>query len=169
MLIELDRAIEELQKGGLVGLPTETVYGLGGVATLEAAMEQIYHVKQRPRDNPLICHFFNTEHVRAYVDDIPAYWSALVAAFSPGPVSYRLPLPASSPLQLCYSTLPHTDTTRAGAFSCLIKQLPGSGVSPLSDPSLPYRDIEEFFIFSLLRVVWQGSDTPLRSCLTYLV
>jgi L-threonylcarbamoyladenylate synthase len=99
MLIELDRAIEELQKGGLVGLPTETVYGLGGVATLEAAMEQIYHVKQRPRDNPLICHFFNAEHVRAYVDDIPAYWSALVAAFSPGPVSYRLPLPASSPLK----------------------------------------------------------------------
>ncbi|TNE48724.1 MAG: threonylcarbamoyl-AMP synthase [Deltaproteobacteria bacterium] len=98
-MMGLKQAIDALRRGEVVALPTETVYGLGGVATKDAAVERIFAAKGRPRDNPLICHFFDAEHILPFVKDVPPYWDALLQAFSPGPVSYRLPLPQESTLR----------------------------------------------------------------------
>lgn len=99
MIVGLEQAVQALREGEVVALPTETVYGLGGIATKDVAVERIFRAKGRPRDNPLICHFFDAEHIRPFVESLPLYWEALVEAFSPGPVSYRLPLPSHSPLR----------------------------------------------------------------------
>ncbi len=99
MMVELEQAVRLLLEERVVALPTETVYGLGGLATSKAAIAKIYAAKGRPQDNPLICHFLNAAHIQPYVSIVPGYWSSLVHAFSPGPVSYRLPLPEGSPLQ----------------------------------------------------------------------
>ncbi|MCU1390846.1 MAG: threonylcarbamoyl-AMP synthase, partial [Ilumatobacteraceae bacterium] len=53
---EVERALDILRAGGLVGLPTETVYGLAGDATNEAAVRRIFAAKGRPADHPLIVH-----------------------------------------------------------------------------------------------------------------
>lgn len=59
MFVSIEQAIELLKKGEIVILPTETVYGLGGIATKEMAIEKIYEIKKRPKNNPLICHIGN--------------------------------------------------------------------------------------------------------------
>lgn len=97
-ILTFEQAVSALLSEQVVALPTETVYGLGGVATSVAAIERIYEVKQRPRDNPLICHCYDATQLLSYVEAVPVYWRHLVAAFSPGPVSYRLALPTGSPL-----------------------------------------------------------------------
>jgi L-threonylcarbamoyladenylate synthase len=97
--ISLEQSVEALGRGRLVALPTETVYGLGAIATDERAIQRVYDVKERPRDNPLICHFYDVDHILSYVSDVPDYWRLLVDALSPGPVSFRFHLPADSPLR----------------------------------------------------------------------
>jgi L-threonylcarbamoyladenylate synthase len=57
MISQLDLAVQELEKGNVVAMPTETVYGLGAIATNELAVGKIFKAKNRPMDNPLICHF----------------------------------------------------------------------------------------------------------------
>ena len=52
----INEAVELLQKGKLIGFPTETVYGLGADATNQKAILKIYKNKQRPKSNPLIVH-----------------------------------------------------------------------------------------------------------------
>lgn len=81
--------------------PTETVYGLGAAADNQSAIEEIYRIKNRPADNPLICHFYSKEHIFEYVDTakIPPYWNILVKSFSPGPLTYLLALPTDSKLK----------------------------------------------------------------------
>ena len=55
----LDKSIVNLKKGNVVGIPTETVYGLGGNAYSKKAVQKIYNLKKRPKRNPLIVHYFN--------------------------------------------------------------------------------------------------------------
>ena len=57
----LTRAVETLSAGGLVALPTETVYGLAGLSTSAGSIAKIYEVKRRPRTNPLISHVSGIE------------------------------------------------------------------------------------------------------------
>lgn len=57
MRVEIDQAKQLLLDGKLVAFPTETVYGLGALATNESAVAAVYDIKHRPHDNPLICHF----------------------------------------------------------------------------------------------------------------
>ncbi len=87
-----------LKEGGVVVFPTETVYGLGAVATLPAAVDKVFTVKRRPRDNPLICHFSSIEDVMRWNISIPPSARELMTAWWPGPVSFLLDLPAGSPL-----------------------------------------------------------------------
>ena len=61
MKINIQEAKKSLINGRLVVFPTETVYGLGGDATNEKAINKIYNIKNRPKNNPLICHFKNIE------------------------------------------------------------------------------------------------------------
>ncbi|MGR3465722.1 L-threonylcarbamoyladenylate synthase [Limimaricola sp.] len=87
----LKRAAEMLRHGGLVSFPTETVYGLGGDATDDAAVARIFEAKGRPSFNPLIVHLPDAEAVEAYclMDDTAR---RLAATFWPGALTLVLPI-----------------------------------------------------------------------------
>ncbi len=87
----LHRAVEILRRGGLVGLPTETVYGLAADAENELAVRRIFAVKGRPSTHPLIVHLGTSEAVRDWVSRLPPEAEALAAAFWPGPLTLVLP------------------------------------------------------------------------------
>lgn len=76
-----------LEEGGVVAFPTETVYGLGGDARLDSAVEEIYRVKGRPSDNPLIVHVHRDFDLSALVEDTAPYAERLRRAFLPGPLT----------------------------------------------------------------------------------
>ncbi|MCI0570207.1 MAG: threonylcarbamoyl-AMP synthase [Myxococcaceae bacterium] len=86
----LHRAVETLRRGGLVALPTETVYGLGADAENELAVRHIFAVKGRPADHPLIVHLADAEALDAWARDVPPVARTLAAAFWPGPLSLVL-------------------------------------------------------------------------------
>jgi L-threonylcarbamoyladenylate synthase len=87
----LERAVEILRGGGVVGLPTETVYGLAADATNELAVRRIFAVKGRPADHPLIVHVATTDAARPWARTWPAEAEALARAFWPGPLTLVLP------------------------------------------------------------------------------
>ncbi len=76
-----------LRNGGLVGFPTETVYGLGGNALDSEAAKKIYAAKGRPSDNPLIVHVTGKEQARTIVEGMSALEEKLIDAFWPGPLT----------------------------------------------------------------------------------
>ncbi|MDB6452426.1 L-threonylcarbamoyladenylate synthase [Falsirhodobacter sp. 20TX0035] len=85
-----------LRAGGLVGFPSETVYGLGGDARSDRAVARIYEAKGRPSFNPLIVHLPDAEAVARYAV-LPADFERL-ARFWPGPLTLVLPLRADAGL-----------------------------------------------------------------------
>lgn len=90
----LDNAIEEashlLKRGGIVGMPTETVYGLAARTFDEIAIARVYELKGRPTDNPLIAHVGSIEHAVGLVAEWSETAEAVARAFWPGPVSIVL-------------------------------------------------------------------------------
>lgn len=96
--VTVEQAARILKRGGVVAVPTETVYGLAADATNRRAIKKIYTVKKRPQDNPLICHFYSYESAEKYVADVPSYVNVLAEKFLPGPLSLLLNLRANSPL-----------------------------------------------------------------------
>ena len=80
-------AAEIIREGGLVGFPTETVYGLGADALLPEGAKRIYAAKGRPSDNPLIVHIADFEALDKITADIPPQAKALADAFWPGPLT----------------------------------------------------------------------------------
>ena len=85
------QAVDALQRGELVGLPTETVYGLAADACNEAAVAKIFATKGRPANHPLIVHVASAEAVPAFAAKVPAFAQRLMAAFWPGPLTLILP------------------------------------------------------------------------------
>lgn len=81
------RAAEILRGGGLVALPTETVYGLAADAENELAVRRIFAVKGRPQEHPLIVHVGDVAHVAHYAAELSSDAKALADAFWPGPLS----------------------------------------------------------------------------------
>lgn len=81
-------AAEEILKGNLVALPTETVYGLGANALNDNAVLKIYEVKNRPRFNPIIVHVKDADEFKKYSADIPEEVYKLAEKFSPGPITF---------------------------------------------------------------------------------
>lgn len=96
---EYDAAAEIIRSGGLLGIPTETVYGLGADALNETACRQIYEAKGRPQDNPLIIHIPDESWLPRYCWDIPPAAYALARAFWPGPLTMILPKQEIVPLR----------------------------------------------------------------------
>jgi L-threonylcarbamoyladenylate synthase len=84
-------AADALKRGELVGMPTETVYGLAANAFDEAAVRRIYEIKGRPTDNPLIVHLGGIEHVRRVASEWPDNAAALAERFWPGPLTIVVP------------------------------------------------------------------------------
>lgn len=97
----LDRAAEILRAGGLVALPTETVYGLGANALDRDAVERIFRAKQRPAWDPIIVHIAGPASGKAMlnelVTEIPEAARRLIEAFWPGPLTLLLPRSALVP------------------------------------------------------------------------
>ena len=83
-------AARNLKSGALIGLPTETVYGLAADAENEIAVRRVYEVKGRPFDHPLIVHIGSIEFLEKWVRDIPEYALTLAKTFWPGPMTLIL-------------------------------------------------------------------------------
>jgi L-threonylcarbamoyladenylate synthase len=94
---DIERAAQALREGRLVAFPTETVYGLGGLASDDRAVAAIFAAKRRPRFNPLIVHVENRAGALPLV-----VWSELAerlaARFWPGPLTLILPRAPDCPL-----------------------------------------------------------------------
>lgn len=87
----LKEAGEILKNGGLVGFPTETVYGLGGNGLDPEASKKIYAAKGRPSDNPLIIHIADLEALPAIVKEVPEKARILAERCWPGPLTMIFP------------------------------------------------------------------------------
>ena len=85
----LSKAINYLEKKELIGVPTETVYGLAGNAYSTKAVKKIYLLKKRPFKNPLIIHYYNLEQLRKDVELNDNFFK-LFKKFSPGPITFVL-------------------------------------------------------------------------------
>ena len=85
----LHKTIVNLKKGNIIGLPTETVYGLGGNAYLKKSIKKIYKLKKRPKINPLIVHYFDYKNAE---DDVILNdnFFKLYKKFCPGPITFIL-------------------------------------------------------------------------------
>lgn len=84
-------AAEIIRKGGLVAIPTETVYGLGANGLDEQAVARIFEAKGRPQDNPLILHVAEPKEMEHFCHSIPDEAYALAEKFWPGPLTMVLP------------------------------------------------------------------------------
>lgn len=86
---DIDKVVEALKKGQVVALPTETVYGLAAVIDNDEALNQIFELKNRPQDNPLIVHCLDLEMIKtiAYISED---FLKLYEHFMPGPLTVLL-------------------------------------------------------------------------------
>lgn len=88
---QLDIAAELIIKGEVVGIPTETVYGLGADASNENAVRKIFSAKGRPADNPLIVHLADFSEAVRYTSYIPELANKLAEKFCPGALTMVMP------------------------------------------------------------------------------
>lgn len=87
----LESAVAALQRGQLVGMPTETVYGLAGNALDARAVAEIFAAKGRPTFDPLIVHAAHSAAALALAEKVPDHAARLAEAFWPGPLTLVLP------------------------------------------------------------------------------
>ena len=83
----IDRAVEVLRRGGIVALPTETVYGLAADADNEDAVRKLFAAKGRPADHPVIVHVGGADAFDEWAIDVSDVARALIRAFWPGPLT----------------------------------------------------------------------------------
>lgn len=87
---DIEEAAAILRDGGLLGIPTETVYGLGANGLNEKAVAHIFEAKGRPQDNPLILHIPDASWLERYCKEIPLTAYQLAKAYWPGPMTMIL-------------------------------------------------------------------------------
>ncbi len=128
----IERAAQILREGGLVGIPTETVYGLAANALDGRACARIFEAKGRPVDNPLIVHISDISQWDALVREIPENARKLAEAYWPGPLTIILPKAACIPDEVS----PGLDTVsvRLPAHPVARAVISAAGV-PLAAPS----------------------------------
>lgn len=88
---QVQRAVKILRGGGVVAIPTETVYGLAGDASSRASVEKIYAVKGRPLDHPVIVHVADAQEAARWALEISPQARQLMEKFWPGPLTLILP------------------------------------------------------------------------------
>ena len=86
----IDLAIRYLNDDLLIGLPTETVYGLAALASRPKAIAKIFQVKARPTNHPLILHLANYRQLEKWAQNVPSYVEILCEKFWPGPLTVVL-------------------------------------------------------------------------------
>ena len=84
---EIERAVVALRSGGLIALPTETVYGLGADASNDDAVRRVFEVKGRPSDHPLIVHLADGAQLEQWAASVSSTAQLLADAFWPGPLT----------------------------------------------------------------------------------
>ena len=114
---EIHRAAELLKKGQLVAFPTETVYGLGASSFIPTAIQEIFRVKGRPQDNPLIAHIAHLQDCHRLAIDLPKTFFHLVEAFFPGP------------LTLVVKKHPHVPAIVSGGLNTIAIRMPNHFVA----------------------------------------
>lgn len=129
---DLDRAASLLRDGGLVAMPTETVYGLAGDALNPSAVARIFEAKQRPFFDPLIVHLPELSWLPRVVAADSPQTRELAAAFWPGPLTLVLPKAAAVP-DLVTSGLP-TVAVRIPEHPMALELIRRAG-TPLAAPS----------------------------------
>ena len=129
---EIKKAAEILSRGGLVAIPTETVYGLAANAFDEEAVKKIFTAKGRPQDNPLIVHISTLDELYPLVESVPEKAIKLAEKFWPGPLtiilkkSDKIPTVVSAGLDTVAVRMPSNEIA-----SAIIRE---SGI-PLAAPS----------------------------------
>ena len=88
-------AVAALRRGEVIGLPTETVYGLAADAANPAAVQRIFALKGRPAEHPVIVHIADASALETWAREVPGAARALAAAFWPGPLTLILPRQAT--------------------------------------------------------------------------
>ncbi len=83
----IEKAVAILRRGGVVAIPTETVYGLGADASSAPGLQKIFQLKQRPIDHPLIVHLGSIDALTLWARDVPEVALRLAGAFWPGPLT----------------------------------------------------------------------------------
>ncbi|MDD3443922.1 MAG: L-threonylcarbamoyladenylate synthase [Zavarzinia sp.] len=156
-----------LKSGFLVGLPTETVYGLAGDATSDQAVARIFAAKGRPSFNPLIAHVADPAEATRLAEVSPLA-ARLIAAFWPGPLTLVLPRRADCPVSLLASAGLDTIALRCPAHPVARAVIRAAGV-PLAAPSAnpsgrlsptTARDVAEAFPAEKVALVVDGGETP---------
>lgn len=114
----INKAAEIIKNGGLVAMPTETVYGLGADARNGASVKNIFKAKGRPSDNPLIVHIAEAKDAEIYAKEVPPLFYELTERFSPGPLTIILkksdliPMETSGGLDTVGLRIPANKTAR---------------------------------------------------------
>ena len=127
------KAAECLRAGGLVAMPTETVYGLAADATSDKAVAALYAAKERPAINPLIAHVLDIEAAREQAV-FSAEAETLAGAFWPGPLTLVLPVASSSRISLLARAGLDTVAVRSPSHEVARALIEAAGV-PLAAPS----------------------------------
>ena len=128
----IKRAAFLLQKGGVVAIPTETVYGLAAAATNPAAIRKVFKAKGRPQDNPLIVHIAEIEQLSFVAKEIPETAFRCAKAFWPGPFTMILPRGENIPPEVSAGL--DTVAVRLPAHPIACKIITACGI-PLAAPS----------------------------------
>ncbi len=127
-----EQAARLLQDGQVVGIPTETVYGLAGNAYSEGAIKKIFEAKGRPQDNPLIVHISQFSEIYDLVSEVPEKAKLLAESFWPGPLT--IILPKSHKVPLCVTGGLPTVAVRCPKHPVANKLIKLTGL-PLAAPS----------------------------------
>jgi len=126
------RAADILKSGGIVAIPTETVYGLAASAYDETAIKKVFSAKGRPQDNPLIVHICNMQMLKNIACNIPPLALECAKKFWPGP--FTMVLPRTEKTAACVSAGLDTIAVRMPDQKAALDIIEKSGL-PLAAPS----------------------------------
>ncbi len=147
---DYDKAAQILKRGGLVAIPTETVYGLAANALNGEAVKKIFAAKGRPGDNPLIVHISSMEELCPLVEEVPEKAKILAEKFWPGPLtmifkkSALIPDEVSAGLETVAVRMPsHKDAREIIKRSALPLAAPSANTSGRPSPTNAKRVLED--------------------------
>lgn len=147
---DYDRAAQILKSGGLVAIPTETVYGLAANALDGETVKKIFAAKGRPGDNPLIVHVSSMEEIYPLVEEVPKKAKKLAEKFWPGPLtmifkkSSLIPDEVSAGLETVAVRMPsHKDAREIIKRSGLPLAAPSANTSGRPSPTNAKRVLED--------------------------
>lgn len=138
----IKKAADIIKNGGIVGMPTETVYGLAANALDEEAVKRIFEAKGRPQDNPLIVHISHMEMMKSLVREVPQVALRLAEKFWGGPLTMIFPKTSVIPdvtsggLDTVAIRMPASEAARALISECGIPiAAPSANISGSPSPT----------------------------------